>query len=173
MCANEREHPLRGAIVAVKEFLGGSEQSLHRLKEFAMRDFTTKVSPEHFNRVKPRTVSRQVEQHQPSRRATHHGFDFIVFMSVGVVPGDVDGASGVLVNQGLQQFGDFATAFSFLEQHHRVTSVVINGPQTIVLLGHAGGRDHNLLAHRAPQGAQGWQPTQVEFVGVVEGVTFF
>ncbi len=53
---------------------------------------------------------------------------------------------------------------------YRFAGLVVDRPQAVVPLGHAGRGDHHLLPDRALQSAQGRHPTDIEFVGVVEDV---
>ena len=110
MRTDNREHLLWTTIITIEESLSGLQQGFEVFKEFTMRDFTPKVPPQHFNRIEPRTIGRQVQQHQTSCRGTHHGFDFIVLMGIGIIPGHLDYARGMLVHQGLQQFRHFTAA---------------------------------------------------------------
>jgi hypothetical protein len=156
--------------VAVKEILSCFQQGVHIFKEFTVRDFATKMAPEHFNRVEPGAIGGQVQQHQASSRCTHDSFDFIVFMGTSVVPGDVDRAREMFVHQGLQKFGRFSASLPAAKQDHGLTGVVVDGTQTIALVGLARRRDLDLLTKRAPHRTQRGQPTDVEFIGVVEDI---
>ena len=129
-----------------KEVQCGGNERLHTLEEFTVRHFLAKVAPEHFNRVKRRAVSRQVQEHQPPCSGTDNRLDFVVFVRRGVVPGHVDDLVRMLVNQCLQQFGDLAPALMATHDHHGLTGVVVHRPDAIVRLGLSGRRDHDLLA---------------------------
>ena len=102
MRPDDRKHLRQVLITAFKESATGLEQSLDRFKEFAMGHFSTEVTPEHFNGIQPRTIGGQIQQDQSACGATHHGFDFVVEMGVGIIPSDVDGARGMLIHERLQ-----------------------------------------------------------------------
>ncbi len=82
---------------------------------------------------------------------SHDGFDFIVLMRAGIVPNGIDRARRVFIDQRLQQFGDFSPPLAALKQDHGFTGVIIDGAQTLVLLGVTQCRNHDLLAEWAPQ----------------------
>ena len=88
-------------IVPVKERLCRFEQSREGVKELTVGDFAAELPPPHLNGVQPRAIRRSVQQHQPPGRGTQHGFDFIIEMGIGVIPGPIDRASRMLVDQGL------------------------------------------------------------------------
>ena len=64
-----------------------------------MGDFTPEVTPQHFNRIEPGTVSGQVKQNQPACSPTDNRLNFIILMSGKVVPGDIDNLIGVFIEQ--------------------------------------------------------------------------
>jgi hypothetical protein len=136
-----------------------------------MGDFTTELAPQHRNRVQPRAIGRQIQQHQPPRRGADDSFDLIIEMGIGVIPGHIDGTSGVFVDYGLQQFGDLPATFAAPEQDDRFARVVIDGTQAIPFCGLTRRGDHDLLPLRAPHRPQCGHPTDVEFVGIVERVS--
>jgi hypothetical protein len=77
--------------------LSGSQQGSDRLKELAVGHLTSELSPEHFNRIEPRAVGWQVQQDKATRRTAHDGFNFIVLMCDGVIPGNEDRSRWMLV----------------------------------------------------------------------------
>jgi hypothetical protein len=126
-----------------------------------------------FDGIEPRAIGWQVQQNQPTSCTPNDCFDLIILMRVGVVPGDVDVSGRVLVHQSLQQFGHFATALSAPKQNDGFTRVIIHGTQPVASVGLTRGGDHHLLAFGAPQRSQGWQPTDVKFIGVVKDIPWF
>lgn len=173
MRADDPEHLLRDAVEAVKEILSCAEQCLHRFEKFTMSDFASEVAPEHLDWVEPGTVGGQIQQHQASSGPAHDGFDLIVFMRIGVIPGHIEGARRMLVDQRLQQFGDFSAALAPPKQDDRLAGMVIDSAQAITPIRLPGCRDHHLLAFRAPESTQGGQPTDIELVRVVEHIAWF
>ena len=87
-------------IVAAKEGEARLDQSIDTHKEFTMRHFAAKLPPQHFNRIQPRAVGRQVQQYQPPGRSPHDGLDFGVLMHTGVVPGHIHGVVRMLGDEG-------------------------------------------------------------------------
>ena len=67
-----------------------------------------------------------------------------------------------------QQLGDLLAPFPAVEQHPGFARVVVDGAQTIPLVRLPWGRNHDLLTSRTPQGAQGGQPADIEFVRIVK-----
>ena len=57
---DDRQYMKGALVVTVKERLRRLQQSCSTGKEFTMGDFAAGVPPQHFNRVEPGTVSRQV-----------------------------------------------------------------------------------------------------------------
>src|SRR5271157_2433563 len=133
-----------------------------------MSHFSTEMTPEHFDRVQPRTISRQVEQNQTSSCGTNNLFHFIILMSREVVPGHKNCSRGMFVQQSLQQLGHFLASLSFADQDHGFTSMVVDRSQAIVNLGLTRGRDHHLLPFGTPHRTQGREPTDIEFICIVE-----
>jgi hypothetical protein len=91
-----------------------------------MGHFSTKMTPEHFDRVQPRTISGQLEQDQTSGCRTKDFFHLIVLMSGEVVPGHVNRLCGMFVQQSLQQFGHFSASLSSADQHDGLPAVVVD-----------------------------------------------
>jgi len=133
-----------------------------------MGDLTPKLSPEHFNRIEPGTISRQVKQNEPASRGAQYRFHLIILMGTGIIHRDKDGASRMLVNQSLQQLSDFLATLATPKQHHGFTSMIVHGPQTIAFVRLTRRGDHHLLTLGAPHGTQGRQPTDIEFVQIIE-----
>ena len=131
------------------------------------------VSPEHLDGIEPGTVGRQVKQHQPTRRSTQNRFDLIVFVGIGVVPGHVDDARRMLLQQRFEQLGDLGATLTPADQDDRLASMVVHRPDAVALFGLGGRRDYHLLALRTPHGLEGGHPAQVELVGVVEVISRF
>lgn len=88
---------IRHLIVSIKEVTGSSQESLHCFKEFAVSDFASEVTPQHFNRIEPGAVSWQVKEDQATSSPTDHSFDLIIFVGGEVVPGDIDDLIEVLI----------------------------------------------------------------------------
>src|SRR5713101_79181 len=173
MRTDNGQHPLWDPVMAIEEVLSGQQQSGHRFKELTMRDFAPEMAPEHFDGIEPRAIGRQVQQDQPASCTPNHSFNLIIFMGVGIVPGDVDCSGRVLVHQSLQQFGHFTTALSSLEQNDGFTRVIIHGTQPVSTVRLTWGGDHHLFTFGAPQCPQGRQPTDIEFIGIIEYVALF
>lgn len=157
-------------VVAIKELAGRGQQRLDGGEELAVGHFPAKVAPEQLDRVQPGAVGRQVEQHEPARRGPYHHLDVVVLMRVGIVPSHVDRPRGVLVQQGLEQLGDFAPPLVAPHQDHRLAHVVIDRPNAIVFGRLGRGGDHHLLPFRTPQRLARREPTDVELVRVVEDI---
>ena len=62
-----------------------------------MSYFTTKMSPQHFNRIKPGAVSGKVKKHQSTGCPTHDSLNFTILVGTAIVPSDIHGMSRVLV----------------------------------------------------------------------------
>jgi len=138
-----------------------------------MGHLTAELPPQHLNRVQPWAVRGQVQQDQTSRGCAHDRFDLRIGMRIRVIPGDIDGAGRMLVDQGLQPFGDLPATFAASEQDYGVARMVVDGAQAIPLVGLPSSGNQDLLTPRAPHGAQGGQPTDTEFVSVVKHITGF
>jgi hypothetical protein len=138
-----------------------------------MRDFTAEVQPHHFNPVEPEAVGRQVQQHQTPHRGVDNHFNVTVNVGAGIVLGDVNGASRVPGDQSLQQFGHFPPAFVSSEQHHHFSGIVVDCAQPVALARLARRGNHDLLALRAPDGAQGRHPAEIESIGIAKHVARF
>ena len=82
--------------------MGSREQSVNRHKEFTMGDFTAEMSPQYFAGIEPRTIGWQVKQHQPPGGSPDDHFDLVVLVRAGIVSGDKDRVSGILINKGLK-----------------------------------------------------------------------
>lgn len=154
----------------IEEVLRSGQKELHGLEQLAVGDFATKVAPQQLDGVEPWTVGRQIEQDQTASSRSDHGLDLVVLMRSGVVPGDIDDAGGVLVEQGLQQLGDLRPALTSPEQDRGCAGMIVDGADAVVLLGLAGGGDHDLLTLGAPHGVQRRDPGEVELIGIVEDI---
>ena len=97
-------------------------------------------------------------------------FDLIVFMGVGIVPGHIDGSGGMVVHQGLQQFGDFAASLVASEEDDRLSGMVIDRANPVVFRRLPRSENAYLLAFGAPERFERRQPRDVELVRVVEGI---
>ena len=64
-----------------------------------MGDFTPEVPPEHLNRIKPRTIGRQIQEHQVPGSGAHDGFHFLVLMCRDIIPRHIDGVGGMFIEQ--------------------------------------------------------------------------
>jgi hypothetical protein len=155
-------------VVTVNERVRRFYQGVQGDKELTMGDLTAELAPEHLHRVEPRAIGGPGQQHQPPRRSTDDRFDLILTMGAGILPGAIDGAGGMFVDQGLPQLGDLTTTFAAPEQHNGFTRIVVDSAQAIPFIRLTGGGHHHVLALRAPHGAEGWQPTHVTFVGVIK-----
>jgi hypothetical protein len=78
-----------------------------------MGHFSPEMLPEHFNRIKPSAISRQVEQDQTTCCGPNDCFDFLILVSDGVVSGHKNRTARMFLHQGLQQLSDFQKAFLF------------------------------------------------------------
>jgi len=125
---------MRALVVPVKERMRGLQQSVEGGQELAMGDLTAERPPPQLNRGQPRAVGRQVEQPQPPSCGADDGLDVIIEMGVGIIPGDVDGAGRMAVDQSLQQLGHFPAPCAAAEQHDGFARRVIAGAQTIALV---------------------------------------
>jgi hypothetical protein len=155
-------------VVTVNECLRRLQQSCQAGKELTMGHFAAALPPQPLNGVEPRAVGRQRQQDQPPGRGTDDRFALIISRGIRLIPGHIDGARGMLVDQGLHQFGDLPAPFAAAEEHDGVAGVVVDGAQALPLVWLPWGGDHAWLAPRAPQGTQGGQPADVDFVGIVE-----
>jgi hypothetical protein len=102
MGPDDGEDAFRVLLVAVEECVRCLEQRVEGNKKLTRGDFTTEVPPQHFNRVEPGAVGRQVQPHQPPCRGADHGLDCIIGLGIRVIPSHIDGASWMLVDEGLQ-----------------------------------------------------------------------
>ena len=82
-------------------------------------------------------------------------------MGRGIVPSDVDRSGRMLVQEGLQYFGDLSAAFVEPEEDDRFSRVLVHRPEARVFVGLAWGGNHHLLSFRAPHGTQGGKPAQI------------
>src|SRR3954447_23313270 len=112
--------------VAVKEILSRYEQCFDGFEQLTMGDFPTKVPPEHFYRVEPGTISRQIEQDQPSGGAADNSFNLIVFMGTGVIPSDINCFQWMLIQDRLEQFCHFTAALVLAEDDQCFACVIID-----------------------------------------------
>ena len=170
MGADDREDGVGAVVVAIEEVAGSGQQRLDCGEELAVGHFAAEVAPEHLDRVQPGAVGRQVEQHEPARRSPNHRLNVIVFMGVSIIPGHVDRPGRVVVQQGLEQFGDFAPPLVPPEEHHGFAGMVVDRANAVVFGRLGRGGDHHLLAFRTPQRFERRQPTDIEFVRVVEDI---
>jgi hypothetical protein len=56
--ADHGQNLLRALVVAVEEISSRCKQGMLCFEEFTMGDFAAKMSPQHLNRIQPRTVGR-------------------------------------------------------------------------------------------------------------------
>jgi hypothetical protein len=136
-----------------------------------MGNLTTERAPQHLNRVQPRAIGRHIQQHQPPRRGADHGLDGIIEMGIGVVPGHIDGAGGVVVDSNRQSFGDLAATCAAPAPYDRLARIVIDGAQAVPLRGLTRRGDHDLWPSRTPHRPQCGQPTHVTCVDRGERVS--
>ena len=123
-----------------------------------MGHLTAEMSPEHFDGVQPGTVGGKIEQDQPSSGTSYHGLDVRVLMCGRMIPGHIDRLLGMLLEQGLEPFGALLAPFMAPEEYHRLPGMIIDGTNAIVFGRLSWGRNHHLLAFRAPHGPEGWHP---------------
>jgi hypothetical protein len=154
----------------IEEVLRSGQKELHGLEQLAVGDFATKVAPQQLDGVEPWTVGRQIEQDQTASSRSDHGLDLVVLMRSGVVPGDIDDACRVLVEQGLQQLGDLRSAFTAAEQDSGCSGMIVDGANAVVLLELTRGGDHDLLTFGTPHGLQSREPGEIELIGIVEDI---
>nr|WP_043748777.1 hypothetical protein [Methylobacterium nodulans] len=107
MRSDDGAHSFWLAVVAVEEILGGLEQRVDALEQLAVRDLTPEVTPEHLNRVQPGTVGREIQQNEAPSRAAQDGFDLLILVRAGVVPGHVHRLAAVARQQRLEQLSYF------------------------------------------------------------------
>ena len=69
-----------------------------------MGHFSTEMPPEHFNRVEPRAITRQVDQDQTTCCSPNDCFDFIILVS--------DGTAATGMPDGAYRLGTFDVAVS-------------------------------------------------------------
>src|SRR5574341_1586954 len=124
--------------------MGSINQGLNRNKEFAMGDLTAEMSPQHFNRVEPGAIGRQIEQDQPTRSIPENRFNFVVFMGVGVIQDNIDRAGGMTFQHCLEQLSYFSPPLVATDKDNGLTCVIIDRPKTIAFGGVARCEDHDL-----------------------------
>jgi hypothetical protein len=124
---NDRADLCRAAVIPRKEVLGGGNSSADILEELTMGYLPAKVPPAHFERIEPRTVGRQRQQHEPSGGATDSRLNVLVLRGAGIIPREVDRLLRVLIEQGAQQLGHLLAPFMGSEQDPRLPCLVING----------------------------------------------
>jgi hypothetical protein len=173
MGPDDRQHTVWALVVAVKERVRCLEESVQGGKELTRGHLTAALPPPHLNRVQPRAGGRQVQQDQPPGRGTDDRFDLISGMGIGVIPRDIDGARGMRVDQGLQPCGDLPATFAAAAEYAGFAGLVIDGAQALALVWLPWSGKHDVLAPRAPQGAQGGQPTGRKFVRRVKHLAGF
>jgi hypothetical protein len=133
-----------------------------------MGHLTPELPPQHFNWVEPGAVGGQVQPHQTPRSGAYDRFDCIIVGRTGIVPGEIDGAGRMFVDQALQPFSDFPPTLAASEPHDRFARLVVDRPQSRVLAWLTRRGNHHLLALQAPHGAQGGHPAEIECVGIVK-----
>jgi hypothetical protein len=157
------EDAFRVLMVAVEDCVRCLEQRVEGDQKLTMGDVTTEVPPPPCNRVEPRAGGRHVQQHPPPGLGADHGLDLMISLCIRVIPRDLDRPRWMLVDQGLQPFGDLPAAVTASEQHDRFAGIIGDGPQAIPLVRWPGGGKHDVLAPRVPQGAPSGPPTEGEF----------
>jgi hypothetical protein len=118
-------------VVTVKEGLRRLEQSCQAGKALTMGHVAAELPPQHLNGVEPRAVGRHIQSYQPPCRGTDDRFDLIISMGIGMIPRHRDNARGMLVDQGLQPFGDLPATCAAAEEHDGFAGVVVDGAQAI------------------------------------------
>lgn len=118
-----------------------------------MGHLTAELPPQPRNRVQLRTVGGHIPQDQPARRGADHRLDCIIGRGISVIPGPIDRARGLLIDQRLQQLGDLLAPFAAAEQPPGFARVVVDGAQTLPRVRLPWGRKHDLLPPRTPQRA--------------------
>ena len=129
-----------------------------------MGDVTAARPPPPLDRVEPRAVGRQGPPDPPPGRSTDDRVELLVSMGSRVIPGHSEGVRGRLVAQRRQPVGDLPAPFAAAEAHAGVAGVVVNGAQALPRGRWPWGGPHDVLAPRAPQGAQGGQPADIQCV---------
>src|SRR5918993_2728933 len=170
MCAYDGAGALGCAVAAVEELPRGLEDRVDALEQLAVGDLAAEVPPEHLDRVQPRAVGRQVEEDEPARGAAQHGLDLLVLVGAGVVPGDVDGPTGVPGQELLQKLGHLAPPLAPARDDDSLAAVPVDRAQAVAPGWLRGGGDHHLPPDEAPHGPDRRVPADVELVGVVEGL---
>lgn len=171
MRPNDRQDFPRALVVPLEKVPSRRKQGLLRLKQLTMGDLPPEVPPEHLNRIEPGTVGGQVQQHEPTRSGSHDVFHLVILMGCGVVPGHIDGPSGMLLYQCLQQLRNLLSPFAELELHHRFAGVVVDGSDPIIPVWLRGRRDLYLLALGTPHRSQRGKPAHIELIGIIKHVT--
>jgi hypothetical protein len=173
VCSDDGADATGSTVVAFEEVSRGVEQRVDGLEQFAVGDLPAVMPPQHLAGIQPWAVGREIQQDELAGSPAQHGLDLLILVGAGIVPGHVNGLVRVLGQQGLQEFRDFAPTFTAAGDDHGLAGVPVDHPQTIPARGLGRRRDYDLLADRAPQGAQGRMPADVEFVGIVEDLTRF
>ena len=119
----------------------------------------------------PWAVGREVEQDEAARGTAQHGLDLVILVGVGVVPGDIDGATRMPLEEGLQQLGGLAAALVPACDDDALARAPVDRAEAIApgWLGRRG--DHHLPPLGAPERPECWEPADIELVGVVEDLT--
>jgi hypothetical protein len=141
-------------VVTVEEGLCRVEQGFNILKKLTVRDFTTKLPPQHLNRMKPGALGGQDEQDQAPNRPAHNRFYLILLMGAGLVQRHEDRARAMRINQSLKPFSHFYATLTLAKQNDDFASMIIHCAQATAFVRLARGRDPDLLAFGSPDGAQ-------------------
>ena len=86
-----------------------------------MGDFSPEITPQHFDGIELGAVGRQIQQNKSTGSSTYLRFDFIILMSIGIIPSHIDGVIGLFLKECFQKFGDFLGTFAFAYQNYRFT----------------------------------------------------
>src|SRR5260370_4431489 len=115
---------------------------------------------------------KENKDQRPSSRSYNRLY-FIILMHAGVIPGDIDGSSWMLLHQGFKQLRNLLAALPALEQDHTFSRVIVHGSNPVVFVGLPWRRDHHLLPFRTPHASQARDPAQIKLVCIIKHVSPF
>jgi hypothetical protein len=168
MAPDDRYDALRTLVVAVKARVRRLQEGVHGGQALTMGDVTAALPPPQRKRGEPRPGGRQGQPDQPFGRGADHGFDGIIRMGSRVIPRHSARARGMRVEQGWQPVGDRLAPVAAAAQHHGCPWRIVDRAQPLPRVGWPGGGAHHVLTPRAPQGAPGGQPPDIDFLGIVK-----
>ena len=94
-------------------------------------------------------------------------------MRIDIVPDNVNGFVRMFVQESLQKLSNLWSALAATEDDNRFSSVVIDTPNTVMLLRLSRSRYHDLLSLWRLHCLECRLPTDVEFVHIIEDFTWF